>query len=181
MTIRDLIQASGGRIWEIIAVLALPLLAALVLTVLLPRNRAAHAPWKHFYSFLVYLTCIPGMLSLVLTAYTIFFTHENILDVNVTVYFLPVVCMVLTLFLIGREVPFDALPGFDRLFGLMVMMAASFAIVLVISRTRIWLVFGGSFAAFLAWSAALFALLKWGAGLLTGKSDRPKPPVPPEW
>ena len=84
------------------------------------------------------------MFAGVLTAYALFFTKENLLDVSIVVYLLPIVSMVVTLVLIRKNVSFEDVPGFERLSGLMVMIACSFAIALVIQKTRIWIVFGGS-------------------------------------
>ena len=50
----------------------------------------------------------------------------------------------LTLAVIRRQVAFDEVPGFDRIWGLMTMIAMTFIIVLAIARTRIFLFFGGS-------------------------------------
>jgi len=82
------------------------------------------------------------MFAGVLTAYALFFTKENLLDVSIVVYLLPIISMVVTLVLIRKNVSFEDVPGFERLSGLMVMIACSFAIALVIQKTRIWIIFG---------------------------------------
>ena len=50
---------------------------------------------------------IPGIMSAVLIAYTLFLTRTNLLQVNLLVYFLPLLGMGLTYYLIGRNVSFD--------------------------------------------------------------------------
>jgi len=102
------------------------------------KGGGGNAPWKYFYSVLVYLTCVPGTFAAVITAYTLFFTRENLMDVNPLVYFLPLASMVATLVLIHKNVTFDLVPGFDRLEGLMVMIACSFVLALAIQKTKIW-------------------------------------------
>jgi hypothetical protein len=161
MTTRDIVQALGARSTAVVAVILAPLVAAAVLSLALSRDRASQPPWRHVLSTIVYFTCVPGMLAAVLTAYVLFFTGESLLDVSLVVHALPIVAMVATLILVSRVASFDALPGFDRLWGLMVLIAVTFVVVLAVSRTRIWLLFGGSFVQFLAASAFLFALLKW--------------------
>ena len=86
--------------------------------------------------------------------------------------------MVLTLILIRRNVSFDDIPGFDRISGLMMLLAVTFVIVLAIQRTRIWILFGSSIYTLIVLVIALFALLKWGAYMLSRRKREPrmKPP-----
>lgn len=177
-SIRDLVRiAAGHPLFGAGIMIALPL-AALALGLMHGRERGGAAPWKYIYAVLVYLSCVPGMFSAVLTGYALFFTQENLLDVSAAVYFLPLISMAVTLLLMRRQVSFDAVPGFDRLTGLMVMIAAAFGIVFALSRTRIWLFFGGSIAAFFALAAFVFALLKWGASAAFRHGDEPRQDPP---
>jgi hypothetical protein len=113
-----------------------------------------------------------------LTAHTPWFTNENRLDVSVLVDLLPIVSMVATLGLIGRNVGFDRVPGFDRLWGLMVMLGCSFGIALFIQKTRIWVIFGGSIATLLVLALGIFALLKWASHMLFRRRDEPTWAIP---
>jgi hypothetical protein len=99
----------------------------------------------------------------VLTAYTLFVSRESLLDQNVLVYVAPLLAMAVTLMIVRRNVSFDAVPGFDRIWGLMTMIAMTFVIVLAIRKTSIFLFFGGSIAILIVMCAFVFALLKWGA------------------
>ncbi len=173
MTIRELTQLAGEQPWVLVAIfVALPL-AAWILGQVHRRDIGGAAPWKYFYSILVYLACIPGMFAAVVTGYALFFTKENLLDVNLLVYILPIVSMIATLILIRKSVAFDLVPGFNRLSGLMVMLGCSFAIALAIQKTNIWLFFGGSLEKLLLLAAAVFALLKWGTYALFRRRDEP--------
>ncbi len=167
MTLRELIDLIGGHpLRLLLGFTALPLLAW-VFGRLHGRGQGGGAPWRYLYSILVYLACIPGMLSAVLTAYALFFTHENLLDLNALVFLLPIVSMAATLALIGSAVRFEQVPGFDRLSGLMLTLAVSFGVALALSRTRIWLVFGAPLAALLGIGLAVFVLLRLGTHLMT--------------
>ncbi len=130
--------------------------------------------WKYLYAALVYLVCVPGMFAGVLTAYTLFFSRESLLDVSLLVYFLPIASMIVTLALIRKSVSFEEVPGFDRLSGLMVMVGCSFAIALAIQKTNIWIFFGGSLERLFILAAGIFALLKWGAYVVFRRRDEPK-------
>ena len=178
MTTRELIQKADSHAWVIVGVfVALPLIAWLCGR-LHGRGNGGGSPWKYVYSVLVYFACAPGLFACVLTAYTLFFTRENLLDVNPVVYLLPIVSMIVTLVFIRKNVEFDLVPGFDRLSGLMVMIGCTFAIVLAIERTRIFVVFGGSIERLFLLAAGIFALLKWGAYMLFRERDEPKKDLP---
>ena len=142
------------------------------------KEQGKRPPWKYLYSVLVYLVCVPGMFSGVITAYTLFISGENLLDANLLVYFLPIVSMVATLVLIRKKVSFDDVPGFDRLSGLMAMVGCSFAFALAIQKTRIFVFFGGSIEALFILAAGLFAVLKWGTYMLFRGRSEPKEELP---
>jgi len=174
VTARNLIHQADQHPVALAAALAAPPLVALVVGRLHDHGRGGAGPWKYLYAVVVYLACVPGMFAGVLTAYTQFFSRENLLDTNLLVYFLPIVSMIITLVLIRKNVAFDEVPGFDRLSGLMVMVGCSFAIALAIQKTRIWIFFGGSIERLFILAAGIFGLLKWGAYMLFRRRDEPK-------
>lgn len=178
MTIRDWLDylatqplAVGGFL------LSLPVLA-FCLGLSHAREGGNQAPWKYLYSLLVYAACIPGMLGAAITLYLLLFTGGNLLDVNALVTFAPIVAMAATLGIAGRNVEFGPLPGFGRLSGLMTMLGLTFAVLFALSRTRIWIVFGGSVLLLGALGASVFALLKWGGYMFFRRRDEPKLPPP---
>ncbi len=178
MTTRELIQWAGQHsVALLLAFIAPPVLAWLAGQTH-GKEQGKLAPWKYLYSVLVYLVCVPGMFAGVITAYTLFFSGENLLDANLLVYFLPIVSMVATLVLIRKNVSFDDVPGFDRLSGLMVMVGCSFGIALAIQKTRIFVFFGGSIEKLFLLAAGVFALLKWGSYMLFRRRDEPKEEPP---
>ena len=123
MTVRELTQAAGSHPLMVVSMLiGLPVLAWIT-GLLHHKDKGSDAPWKFAYSALVYLACIPGMFAAVLTAYAMFFRNENLLEVNLFIYILPILSMVVTLVFIRRSVDFDAVPGFNRLSGLMTLIA----------------------------------------------------------
>lgn len=157
-------------------------LAALPIVALLtgwshPRGEGNASPWKYIYSVIVYATCIPGMLAAVVTLYLLLFVQQNLLDVNALVTIAPIASMAVTLAIAGRNVDFGPLPGFGRLSGLMVTLGLTFAVLFALSRTRIWIVFGGSIFLLAAIGAFVFALIKWGGYMAFRRRD--EPPLPP--
>ena len=181
MTARELINAMGEHSWVLVIAFGLPTLLVLLMMIFHKKEGVAKGRWKYIYSVLVYLVCAPGILAAVLTCYTMFFTKESMLDVNMLVYLLPLFSMGATLALIWRLVGYENVPGFKRLSGLMTTIGMAFVIVLIISKTRIWLFFGGSIFLFFALAAGIFGLLKWGAYTAFRSKDQPhkKPPTLP--
>ena len=178
MTGRELIEVLGGQRVLLLVVLLVPVVAVPMVGLLHGRDGGSRSPWRYVYSVLVYLACVPGILAAVLTGYVVFFSRENLLDLDVLVFVAPIVTMTAALLLMRRNVRFADVPGFDRLAGLMVMLAAAFVIALVIARLRVFLVFGGGIASFLLLAGFVFALLKWGAHLLTRRPDEPRGEAP---
>lgn len=178
MTLRDLIQAAGNHPAPVFAALAAVPLFAWIAGISHRDGEGRNVPWKYAYSVLVYLACIPGIFAAVLTAYSLFFSGENLLDANLLVYFMPIAAMVITLVLIRKRVSFDDVPGFDRLSGLMVLLGCSFAIALAVQKTRIFIGFFGSVEMLLGLAAGIFALLKWGGAMLFRSGEEPSRPMP---
>jgi len=174
MTARQIVAWVGQYPWHLtVLFIILPLVSGLI-GLIHGRDRGGLSPWKYVYAVLVYAACIPGMLAAVLTGYILFFTRQNMLDVNLLVYIAPIISMAATLIAIGKNVSFEEVPGFDRVTGLMVLLGVTFVLMLGLERTRIWLFFGSSIFALIAIVAVLFALLKWAAHMLFRSKSEPR-------
>jgi hypothetical protein len=178
MSVRELIAVIGEYQIPVAIVLAAVPVLTLLLGMMHDRGQGGKSSWRYAYAVLVYLACVPGIFAAVITGYTMMFVKGNLLDANAVVYFLPIVSMVATLMIMGRRVDFDDIPGFDRLWGLMVLLGMTFVVLLAIEKTRIWIVFGGGFGALLAIAALVFALLKWGGYMVFRRRDEPKIDMP---
>jgi hypothetical protein len=155
---------------------ALPLIALAL--GLAARGRGNQSPWKYAYSTLVYAACVPGMFASMVTLYLILFVRANLLDVNALVTLAPIASMGASLAIAGRNVEFTPLPGFGRLSGLMVVLGLTFAVVFALSRTQVWLFFGGSIGMLIGLGAFVFALIKWGGYMAFRRRDEPARPPP---
>ncbi len=126
----------------------------------LGREEGHLSPWKYLYSFLVYAVSVPGIFALTLNIYLFLFERQSIWDLNLYTQVLPVVSMIATLLIIKKNVSLDAVPGFDRLSGLLIVIFVALCILWFIDRTRI-LVFSylPVSQAFLIFLALLFALM----------------------
>ncbi len=136
MTLGEFLAAVGRHPLIALAYfLGLPLLTYLLGSVL--RERAGNAPWKYGYAVLVYAACVPGMLATTLGLYQFLFGARNILEVNLTSEVLPIISTALTLAAIAQHVSFDAIPGFDRLSGLLAMLAGVFVGLYLLDKLHI--------------------------------------------
>ena len=170
MTFRELTQLAGHNPWFLIGFFAAIPLLVYLFGLLHGKGKGAQSPWRYLYAGLIYITCFCGIFSGLLTAYTVFFTNESLLDADVLVFLLPIGSMGATLLLIRKNVRFDDIPGFGRLSGLMVLIGITFALALAIQKTRIWLFFGSSFFTLIIGVAILFGIVKWAASLAFGSS-----------
>jgi hypothetical protein len=179
MTTRELIHWAGQHPVGLLLAFGVPPLLAWLAGRVQGAGQGRCAPWKYLYAVLVYVVSVPGMFAGVITAYTFFVSGENLLDADLLVYFLPLASMLATLVLIRQRVSFDDVPGFDRLSGLLVMVASSFALALGIQKTRIFVFFGGSVTQLFMLAAILFGLFKWGVSLFFRRRNEPAPKRPP--
>lgn len=123
--------------------------------------------FDYVYSVLIYLVSIPGVISTVLIAYSLFLVKQNLLEVNILIYFVPVISMVLSFYLISRQVNFDRLPGFERLSGLMMLIGLSFLVVLALFKLRLIVGFFASMESLLVIGIAIFLLFKYAAAKIS--------------
>lgn len=147
---------------------AIPLIS-LLLRVLHGKEGGGRSPWKYVYSVIIYLACVPGIVALVLTLYSVLFVRRNLLSMNIVFYFLPLVSMLLTLAIIRKSVMFDEIPGFKKLYGLFALILLSSLTVFILDRLRIFLFFRGSMVVFLAGWVLVFLLFKYSTRLVFGR------------
>ena len=161
--------------------IAVPLIALGYGKILNPAQKI-RTPHKYVYSFFVYLCSIPGIFAFIITVYSLFFLRTNLLAVNFIIYFLPIISMIVTLIFVSKSVDLNFIPGFDRLFGLFILIGVTFIITLVLMKLRVWVLFGGSIVTMFILFGFLFLLLKWAAHtIFRSKSEkRLKPPEFPK-
>lgn len=95
-------------------------------------------PWNTFLSGIIYAVCIPGIFSITLNVYFFLFEKRSILETELLLQVLPVFMMILTLYVIKRNVDLDYIPGFDRLGNLMWIIGIIFSLMWVIDRTHLY-------------------------------------------
>jgi len=95
------------------------------------------SPWKHLFSLLIYLVCVPGIFATALSVYFFLFERGSIMNTNVLIQILPIVSMILTLSIIRGYVDFGYIPGFGKISSLMAMICAVFILMFLLDRTHI--------------------------------------------
>ncbi|MCP4547057.1 MAG: hypothetical protein GY835_11380, partial [bacterium] len=118
MTIQEMIDFLSKYSYLLAAAYAATPCVAFIYGRILGEGKGVESPYKYIYSFLVYFASIPGVFGAVLTAYALFFLRANLLKADLVVYFLPIVTMICTIFIVKKDVDLEKVPGFDRLYGL---------------------------------------------------------------
>jgi len=136
MTLQDFLEYLAAHPTTLIFYFSIIPFAAL-LAGWLDQDRGHYLPWNYIYAALIYLVSIPGIFALTLIAYLFLFENNSILETDLLTQILPSGSMVLTLVIINRNVDLDYVPGFDRLSGLLMVIAAVLALMWIIDRTRL--------------------------------------------
>jgi len=169
MTLGEFYQKVENFDFLIIIYSAAAILFAILLGFISGKEKEKLSPWNYIYAILIYAITVPGILQTVITGYLLFIEKKSLLDINLAVYIVPIISMIATLVIVSKNANLKTIPGFDRLSGLMTMLGISIVIVVIISKSRIWLVFGGSMFLFFGLIIVLFLLFKLGAAKFFGK------------
>ncbi|WP_438424232.1 hypothetical protein [Aquimarina macrocephali] len=159
MTIQDIINWFANNPNLILGYFAV-IIAISLLGLMFVNQRNFRSPVNYFYGVLVYAVTIPGLLALIIVLYSFFFLKTNLLHVNVLAYFVPVVSMFVTLFIINKTVPMSRIPGFEKLSGLFIIVAITFIITYILQRMFFGVFFVGRFQYLLLFFLALLLILR---------------------
>ncbi len=101
-----------------------------------------------------------------------FFEPTNLTEVNALIYFLPIISMIATIMVVSQEVNLKNLPGFDKISGLVMVLAVTFIAILLIQKTRIWVMFIGGMGHLLILFVVLFIAFRFAWSKLVRGSDK---------
>ena len=140
---------------------------------LLGQGEGHISPWKYLYSTLIYLVCVPGIFAFTLNVYLFLFERRSVLESDIYTQILPIISMVGTLLIIRKNVSFNAIPGFDKISGLVMVVLATFAFMWFLDRTHIYV-----FSYLPFWQAilifiGLFLVIRYGWSKFVGSSETP--------
>lgn len=136
MTINDLFQYAETHPANVVFYFCIIPFAAL-LAGWMEREEGHLPPWNYLYSTLVYLVAVPAILAVAYSVYSWLFERRSIRDANILLQILPIASMLITFFLVKKQVRIDSLPGFSRLGGLVMMISSVLAIMWFLDKVRI--------------------------------------------
>ncbi|MBL4659170.1 MAG: hypothetical protein JKY19_02350 [Alcanivoracaceae bacterium] len=119
-------------------------------------------------SLLVFMVSIPGIMATIVVFYSLFFIRLNLLEVNIVVYFLPIITMIVTLLVISKKVNLNKLPGFNRLSGLMTLLVLTGLALLLLYKLRLFVGFFASMHSLLIFGIIFYFLFKIALRKLSG-------------
>lgn len=169
MTLQDFFNLLADNPAYIIMFFTLIPITAL-LAAFMGKGEGHLSPWRYLYSVLIYLVCVPAIFSITLSAYLFLFERRSILQTDVYTQILPILSMVLTLWLIRKNVDLEYIPGFDKLSGLIMMIVAALGIMWFIDRTRIFAFTYIPFPYVLLIFVGLLLVIRLGWGRLVSRS-----------
>ena len=144
MTIQDIIDWFGSNPNAILTYFAVFLILSLS-GLLLSNKLDFKPPVNYLYTILMYAVTIPGLLAFVLLLYGLFINKTNLLQVNLLVYFLPIFASIINIIIIKKTIPLEAIPGFDKLSGMFILIIVAFVITFILQRMFFGVFFMGNF------------------------------------
>ena len=101
------------------------------------RGDGANSPWKYIYAALIYLVSVPGIFAVCFNIHFFLFQRRDILQTDIYLQILPIIVMLVTIFLIRRNVDLKLIPGFDKISALWMMLFATFALMWFLDKIHI--------------------------------------------
>ncbi len=161
MTLQELFQRIGQNPDFLFFYFIMIPLTALLISIF-GKNEGHLSPWKYVYSVLIYLVSIPGIFAVALNIYFFLFQKGDVMQTDVYMQILPILVLLVTIWLIRRNVDLKLIPGFDTLSGLWLMLFATMTLMFFLDRTRIMVFTYLPFQYLLGIFAALFILIYLG-------------------
>ena len=126
------------------------------------REEGHLPPWNYLYSTLIYLVAVPAILAVAYTVYMWLWERQPLGNTDLLLQVLPIVSLLVTFFIVKRQVKIPSLPGFDRLGGLVMMITGAFAIMYFIDRLQIVAFMRLSVSTVLIVFAVLLIVIRFG-------------------
>ena len=140
--------------------IALPLTA--LLASIFGKNESHLSPWKYLYSGLIYFACIPGIFAVTLSVYLFLFERGSIMDMNIYTQVLPILCMLITLWLVRKNVDLKDVPGFDKIGSLVFIITVLICMMWILEKTNIFVFTFMPFYQFVLFFIGFLILVRWG-------------------
>jgi hypothetical protein len=119
------------------------------------------SPWKYLYTVLVYLACIPGIFAITFNAYTFLFERQPVMQMNLLTQLLPILCMLITLWLIKKNISLNDVPGFDKIGSLVFILTVLMIMMWILEKTHIFVFTFMPFYQFVLFFVGFLILIRW--------------------
>ncbi len=161
MTLQDFFTiVSQNQKYVLIYFIFLPVMALIIGLI---GGRKDHlSPWKYFYTAIVYLVSIPGIFAVALNVYFFLFQRQDIMQTDLLLQVLPIFSMLLTVFILKKNINLEYIPGFDKIYALWMMLFAAMSIMWFLERVQIIVFSFLPFQYLLLAFLGLFAILYFG-------------------
>jgi hypothetical protein len=145
---------------------ALPFTA--FLATIFGKDEGHMTPWRYLYSGLIYFACIPGIFAITLSAYLFLFERTSIMDTNVYTQILPILCMMITLWLIRKNVNLKDVPGFDKISSLVFVITILISLMWILEKTNIFVFTFMPFYQFILFFIGFLVVIRIGWNRMIG-------------
>lgn len=137
MTLQDFFTWATNN-YQLVALyfILIPVIAIILWWV--AKGYGHESPWNYAYAILVYLVCIPGIFAFTLSLYIFIFQRGDVFQTNLLLQVLPVMSMVLTLWLIRRNVSFEQIPWFGNISRLITILFVAFILMFLADKIHIY-------------------------------------------
>jgi hypothetical protein len=161
MTLQQLFQHIGENPNFILFYFLIIPIAAIIAGVL-GKGEGHLSPWKYLYASLIFLVSIPGIFAVALNAYFFLFQRGNIMQTDIYIQVLPIIVMIVTIFVIRRNVDLSLIPGFDKISGLWFFLFATMFLMWMLEKVHFVVFSYLPFQYLLGIFAILFTLIYFG-------------------
>ena len=137
MTIEDLLAyLTNDKTSLFLFFILLPIITIIITTV--SAGRSLEKPYAHIYSILLFTVCIPGVLSITLWVYSMFFERKAIWQLPFFVYYLPIIIMAICIYILKKKrISIRRLPWSGELYEFLVLLIITFAFILIMMKLHI--------------------------------------------
>ncbi len=135
--------------------------AAAALMWFIAKDEGHIKPWKYIYSIIIYAVCIPGVSAIAFNLYLFAFQRQDVFAMDIFTQIMPILSMVLTLWLIRKNVAFESIPAFDKLSQLITIIFAVLLLLWLGDKVRIYSITFVPLWMFLAIFVGLILLIRY--------------------
>jgi hypothetical protein len=136
MTLNELFDyLKEHNFYVIIYLVGLPVLAGIL--GLFSGEKGNRDPWRYLYMLILYGICIPGIFAITLLIYALTYMKINVYEIDLLTHVAPVISMVVTILVVRKYVNLEEIPGFNKISGLLMMIAVVLVLFWILEKTRI--------------------------------------------